>query len=87
VLGFVTLDGMATAPGLCGERLHRLTRRLGSSRSILLTDYSSPAELEPSSASQHGRSTFSSGKSAFLGLGPIAVVANRRAKSYSRLRW
>mgnify|MGYP001812604131 CR=1 FL=1 len=33
----------------------------------------------PSSTSQHGRSTFSSGKSAFFGLGPASDIASDRA--------
>jgi hypothetical protein len=36
------------------------------------TDYSLPFKRAPSSASQDGRSTFSSGKSVFFGLGPTA---------------
>jgi hypothetical protein len=38
-------------------------------------DYCLPFKRASSSASQHGRSTFSSGKSAFCGLGPPADIA------------
>ena len=45
---------------------HRRNRRLAEE-----ADYCLPFKRAPSSASQHGRSTFSSGKSAFFGRGPL----------------
>ena len=51
-----------------------LPGRHGQHHGLLGRDYSLPVERAPSSASQHDRSTFSSGKSVFVGLGPTAVI-------------
>ena len=59
------------APWVLETRSAAMTQIVGFAEEA---DYSLPVERAPSSASQHDRSTFSSGKSVFVGLGPIAVA-------------
>ena len=55
------------AAGICSSTSHG---RCVCTQAPEKGDYCLPVERAPSSASQHGRSAFSSGKSAFFGLGP-----------------